>query len=162
MKIFQAMVSGALAMLSVCVVASETPVASSNGHTPSEMWINVGGFSRHFARNKGYNESNLGLGVEYRLTPDASVMAGSYYNSNRRTTTYATVNWQPYRWGEIKAGALVGLMDGYPSVARGGVFFMAVPMLTYEGKRLGLNFGLIPSIDKVDSAVFVQFKVRAF
>ncbi len=162
MKMLQAMVGWALAMLSVYVVAAEAPGVSASPLSHSEMWVNVGGFSRHFARNKGYNESNFGLGVEYRLNPDVSVMAGSYYNSIRRTTTYATVNWQPYRVGEIKVGALAGLMDGYPSVARGGKFFMAVPMLTYEGRRVGVNFGIIPSTTNVDSALFMQFKVRAF
>lgn len=173
MKAVQAMLVAILALLSVCVGATEATALSEPAHPaasapfsspPSarEMWVNFGGFSRHFARNKGYNESNLGLGVEYRLNPDVSVMAGSYYNSIRRTTSYATVNWQPYRLGDVKVGASVGLMDGYPALSRGGSFFVAVPMLTYEGRRWGLNLGVIPSAGNVNSALFMQLKVRAF
>ena len=33
-------------------------------------------------------------------------------------------------------------------------------MATYEGKRFGVNLGLIPSIGKVDGAVIFQFKLR--
>jgi hypothetical protein len=126
----------------------------------SEIWVNLGGFSRHFARNKGYNESNLGLGVEYRTSPEVSFMAGTYYNSVRKTTSYAAVNWQPWTMGPWKLGASVGVMNGYPAVARGGTFFAALPMATYEGQRFGVNLGLIPTVGKVDGAVVVQFKFR--
>lgn len=127
-----------------------------------QLWVNVGGFSRHFARNKNYNESNLGLGIEYRINPEVSVMAGTYYNSVRRTTTYGAVNWQPLSLGDWKIGAMVGVMNGYPAVKRGGTFFAAVPMATYEGTRFGLNVGIIPTTSQVDGALVLQFKVRAY
>lgn len=174
MKCFRVMRGVALAMLSVSALASEPaelpelpdlppaagPAKAQDSKT--ELWINVGGFSRHFARNKGYNESNFGLGVEYRVNPDVSVMAGSYYNSIRRTTTYATANWQPYHLGDFKIGASVGIMDGYPSIARGGTFFVAVPMVSYEGRRFGANMGVIPNTGNIDGAVILQLKFRAF
>ncbi len=53
----------------------------------SEVWINVGGFSRHFARHNGCNENNLGLGAEYRTSAELSYMA---------------MNWQPWSLGPIK------------------------------------------------------------
>jgi hypothetical protein len=80
----------------------------------------------------------------------------------RKTTTYAAMNWQPWAIGPIKIGATVGVMDGYPSLAKGGTFFAAVPMATWEGKRYGVNVGIIPSIGKVDGAVIVQFKLRVY
>ena len=125
-----------------------------------EVWINVGGFSRHFARHSGYNESNLGLGVEYRTRAELSYMAGAYDNSVRKTTTYLAVNWQPWSLGPIKLGGTLGVMNGYPSLAKGGTFFAALPMATWEGKRYGVNVGLIPSMGKVDGAVIVPFKLR--
>jgi hypothetical protein len=139
-----------------------TSLAQPEPESGRQVWVNVGGFSRHFARHRGYNESNFGLGLEYRLNPDVSVMAGSYYNSIRRTTTYATANWQPYRLGDFKVGASIGVMDGYPAIARGGTFFVAVPMATYEGQRFGFNVGVIPSTKNVDGAIILQLKVRAF
>ena len=72
------------------------------------------------------------------------------------------VNWQPWSIGPIKLGATVGVMDGYPSLAKGGTFFAALPMATWEGKRYGVNVGVIPSIGKVDGAVIVQFKLRVY
>lgn len=125
-----------------------------------QLWLNVGGFSRHFHRSAGYNENNLGLGIEYRTSPELSFMAGSYYNSVRKNTAYAAVNWQPWSMGAFKLGAAVGVMNGYPAMNRGGTFFAALPMASYEGRRFGLNVGLIPPVKNVDSAVIVQFKVR--
>jgi hypothetical protein len=126
----------------------------------SQVWLNVGGFSRHFDRNRGHNEHNLGLGIEYRTSPELSYMAGSYYNSVRKNTTYAAVNWQPWSVGPFKVGAAIGLMNGYPAVNRGGSFFAALPMVSYEGGRFGVNIGLIPALKNVDGAVIVQFKLR--
>ena len=159
--------SAAGALLAVLTFAAPAAMAESASTTLNlepassrQLWLNVGGFSRHFHRNAGYNENNLGLGIEYRTSPDISYMAGSYYNSVRKNTAYAAVNWQPWTVGSFKLGAAVGLMNGYPAMNRGGNFFAALPMATYEGQRFGLNIGLIPSIKNVDGAVIVQFKVR--
>jgi hypothetical protein len=127
-----------------------------------EVWVNVGGFSRHFSRGNGYNENNLGLGVEYRTSAELSFMAGAYDNSVRKTTAYAAVNWQPWSLGSIKLGGTLGVMNGYPSLAKGGTFFAALPMATWEGRRYGVNVGIIPSMGKVDGAVIVQFKLRVY
>lgn len=124
------------------------------------LWLNVGGFSRHFDRQSGHNENNLGLGLEYRTSDELSFMAGSYHNSVRKNTHYAAVNWQPWSMGSFKLGAAVGLMNGYPAMNRGGTFFAALPMATYEGRRFGVNIGLIPSMKDVDGAVILQFKMR--
>ena len=78
----------------------------------------------------------------------------------RKNTTYAAVNWQPLSMGSFKLGAAVGLMNGYPAMNRGGTFFAALPMATWEGRRYGVNVGIIPSMGKVDGAVIVQFKLR--
>ncbi|MDP2018602.1 hypothetical protein [Hydrogenophaga sp.] len=157
----------ACALLAALTLAAPAALAESVSTTldlapasSSQLWLNVGGFSQHFKRQNGYNENNLGLGIEYRTSPEISYMAGSYYNSVRKNTTYAAVNWQPWSMGAFKLGAAVGLMNGYPAMNRGGNFFAALPMVTYEGRRFGINVGLIPSIKNVDGAVIVQFKVR--
>jgi hypothetical protein len=158
--------AGALLCCTPQAFAASAETESSASSQPAtdqrkpEVWVNLGGFSRHFARDKGYNETNLGLGLEYRTSPEVSFMAGTYYNSMRKTTYYAAVNWQPLSIGPWKVGASAGVMNGYPAVSRGGTFFAALPMATYEGKRFGVNLGLIPSIGKVDGAVIFQFKLR--
>lgn len=162
MKIFR-LATMALVMSTVFPAYAES---AATGEAPlwqkpaGELWLNVGGFSRHFDRQANHNENNLGLGLEYRTNDELSFMAGSYYNSVRKSTTYAAVNWQPLSMGSFKLGAAVGLMNGYPAMNRGGTFFAALPMVTYEGRRFGVNLGLIPSMKDVDGAVILQFKVR--
>jgi hypothetical protein len=141
--------------------AAAPPEAPAETAPQRELWVNLGGFSHHFANSKRYNETNRGLGLEFRWSPELSVMAGSYYNSVRRTTTYAGLTYQPLTLGPMKVGASLGVMDGYPAVSRGGTFFAALPMATYEGSRFGFNLGLIPSMPKVDGAIVLQIKVRA-
>lgn len=146
-----------VAVLALCWASAA--VAEPNKH---ELWVNVGGFSSHFNSSKNYNENNAGFGVEYRVSPQTSFMAGSYYNSIRHTTTYAAVNWQPYVLGGLKLGVAAGLMDGYPSIGRGGTFFAALPLVTFEGQKLGFNVGIIPDMANVNGAIVVQLKFRAY
>jgi hypothetical protein len=136
------------------------PEAASWQKPVGELWLNVGGFSRHFNRQAGHNEKNVGLGLEYRTSPEFSYMAGSYRNSVRKNTTYAAASWQPLSMGSFKLGAALGLMNGYPAMNRGGTFFAALPLATWEGRRFGVNLGLIPSMKDVDGAVVLQFKLR--
>lgn len=129
---------------------------------PAEIWLNVGGFSRHFDRSKHHNERNFGIGVEWRTSPELSYMAGVYDNSVGKHSQYLAANWQPWSLGPVKLGAAVGLMNGYPAMKRGGTFFAALPMASIEGRRFGVNLGLIPSMKDVDGAVMLQFKLRVY
>ncbi len=134
--------------------ANEAPATASN------VWVNVGGISTHFNRDRNYNENNVGAGVEIQLQPDLAWIAGAFSNSVHRTTAYTGVNWQPYTLGEWKLGAAIGVMNGYPGTANGGVFFAALPIATLEGKQFGINVGFIPSVGTLDGALAVQFKFR--
>lgn len=162
MKIFRFALVALTMSTAFPVFAQSAPTADAPlwQKPAGELWLNVGGFSRHFDRQAGHNENNIGLGLEYRTSDELSFMAGSYRNSVRKNTTYAAVNWQPLSMGSFKLGAAVGLMNGYPAMNRGGTFFAALPMATYEGRRFGVNLGLIPSMKDVDGAVILQFKVR--
>jgi len=145
--------------------ADATPAATAPAAEPApqrELWVNLGGFSHHFKHNSRYNETNRGLGLEYRWSREWSAMAGSYYNSVRRHTTYAGFTYQPFSLGPLNLGASLGAMDGYPAVSRGGTFFVALPMATYEGSRFGFNLGLIPTMHNVQGAIVLQLKVRVF
>ena len=138
-------------------------VGSIQSCKADELWINTGGFSKHF-ENNGRNETNLGLGAEYRFRDDLSLMAGFHKNSLDLRTTYAAVNYQPFTVGSIKIGASVGVMTGYPQKNGGGGFFAVLPMMTYEGTRFGANFGVIPNIPSqhVEGAFVLQLKFKAF
>lgn len=129
----------------------------------SELWVNTGGFSKHFEDN-GRNEVNLGLGAEYRFRDNLSVMVGYHKNSLDLRTRYAAVNYQPLNIGPFKIGASIGVMTGYPQKNNGGGFFAALPLVTYEGNRFGANFGIIPDIPSqhVEGAFVLQLKFKAF
>lgn len=159
-------VTAAALLMTACPAFAQTaPVAAPAMQLEApkgEVWINLGGFSRHFSRGNGYNENNLGLGAEYRTSAEVSYMAGAYDNSVHKTTSYLAVNWQPWALGPIKLGGTLGVMNGYPSLAKGGAFFAALPMATWEGRRFGVNVGIIPSMGKIEGALIVQFKVRVY
>lgn len=134
---------------------AETPPAA-----PGALWGNLGAFSTHLDRDKHYNEDNVGLGLEYRLRPDMGLMAGAFHNSLRQTSSYVALHWLPLSWGSWRLGAVAGVMNGYPGMENGGPFLAALPMASYEGTRFGLNLGLIPHVDRVDGALFLQLKLR--
>jgi hypothetical protein len=140
---------------------SDSGVAWQRYEAKSEWWVNAGMLSYHFDRSAGYNNLNLGLGVEYRFASTASLTAGRFYNSDRDYSNYAGVYWQPLVVGPIKAGAVVGGFNGYPTTNHGGWFAAALPALTVEGKRIGANVFIIPTIgNRVHGALSVQFKLK--
>ena len=157
--------SGA-ALLALSLMAGSTAFAQSAPTPPTDtpnpkpLWLNVGGLSRHFDRDLHYNERNFGLGLEYRDRPDLSYLAGAFRNSVRKTTSYIGVHWQPWTVGPFRVGATVGVMNGYPSHAKGGAFLALIPMASWEGERYGLNVGVVPTTGQVNGAVIVQFKLR--
>lgn len=139
-------------------------VASIQESKASELWVNTGGVSYHFDRSKQFNEGHAGVGVEWRANEDLSVMAGFHKNSLSLRSTYASVQYQPLHLGTVKIGVSAGLMTGYPLKNDGGAFFAAIPMVTWEGKRFGVNIGVIPNVHKqhIDGAFVVQFKFKVW
>lgn len=148
--------SAALACTSVTTWAQEATEEPS----PNALWVNIGALTYHPEHPDAFNGNNRGFGVEYRFRPDVSVMVGTYYNSVYRDTNYAAVNWQPIQWGDWKLGLAIGVINGYPAVENGNYFPAALPMISYEGKRFGANFSVIPSLPQVDAALVFQLKLR--
>ena len=138
----------------------QTADPAADSPPPSALWINAGALSYHFDRAKDYNENNSGVGLEYHLDSETSLMVGTFRNSLRHDTNYAAVNWQPLVRGNWKLGLVMGVLDGYPGVNHGDYFAGALPILSYEGKRFGFNLGIIPDVADVDGAVVVQLKMR--
>lgn len=129
----------------------------------AELWLNPGFYSYHFQRDKGLNDRNPGLGVEYRSSTVASLTAGRFYNSDRMYSNYAGFYYQPWAVGPIRIGAVVGGFNGYPKMHDGGWFLAAIPMLSYEEGRFGLNVAIVPSYkDRLHGAISFQFKFRVF
>jgi hypothetical protein len=132
-----------------------------------QVWLNPGFFSWHFDRTRDFREDNWGVGVEVVLAPDHAVMAGNYINSDRERSRYAAYQWRPLHWQpygiDVSAGIALGVFDGYPKMRDGGWFITPLPVLAIEGKRLGVNLSIVPTIDdRVDGAVVLQIKLRVW
>ncbi len=140
--------------LGIFTVAESKPV--------SELWLNPGFYSYHFQRNKGFNDSNFGLGGEYRYSTTGSVTLGVFENSDRQTSHYAGWYWQPLGLGPVRLGAIAGAIDGYP-MWNGGWFIAVIPTASIEYKYIGANLMFIPGYkDKLYGAITLQLKLRVF
>jgi len=128
-----------------------------------EVWLNGGFYSYHFQRDKNLNDSNPGLGAEYRFSTVASVTAGRFYNSDRAYSNYLGMYYQPFKVGPVRLGAVVGGFSGYPKMRDGGWFPAIIPTLSYEYERVGVNVAIVPSYkDRLYGAISVQLKLKVF
>ncbi len=129
----------------------------------SALWFNPGMLSYHFQRDKGFDNRNLGAGVEYRLSTTMSLTAGQFNNSDHRSSRYLGGYWQPLALGPFALGAALGFFDGYPAMRDGGWFPALIPAMTYEGQRFGANLLFVPNYgDRLHGALSLQLKLRVW
>lgn len=129
----------------------------------SELWLNPGFYSYHPQKDKGLSNDNFGLGGEYRYSAANSVTLGVFDNSDRQTSHYAGWYWQPLGWGQVRFGAVVGAIDGYPKMRSGGWFFAAIPAASIEYKNIGANLLFIPGYKgRTYGSISLQLKLRVF
>jgi hypothetical protein len=62
----------------------------------------------------GYRGDIPGLGILCRSARGLTLGVGRYSNSVGKPTNYLAVGAQPLQWGPVRAGAFVGVLDGYP------------------------------------------------
>ncbi|MDD4911156.1 MAG: hypothetical protein PHP57_02585 [Sideroxydans sp.] len=127
-----------------------------------ETWINFGVHSKHVDENEAvqdFNDSNIGLGVEHRFSSIYAYTIGYYKNSLYRPSHYAGIYCQPIQLGRARLGAVVGVMDGYPAMNNGKYFLAAIPTISFEYQKLGVNILIIPPTPQVVGAVSFQFKL---
>jgi len=129
----------------------------------SELWINPGLYSYHFDRNRDFNAVNYGFGAEYRFSSVASMTAGIYRNSYYHSSSYIGAYWQPIAVGPVQIGVVAGGFNGYTNTNNGGWFPAVLPALTVEGKLIGLNLLVIPTIpNHVSGSLSLQLKLKVF
>jgi hypothetical protein len=148
-------------------LAGISSVCAEDAQTFPQVWLNPGFFSWHFQRDKDLRGDNWGVGVEVAFKPDHGVMAGNFINSDGARSRYGAYLWRPLHWRpygvDVSAGVALGAFDGYQSVNNGGWFVAPMPLLSVEGRRLGANFSVVPTIDdKVHGAVVLQLKLRVW
>ncbi|QOY92868.1 hypothetical protein IM543_14820 [Massilia sp. UMI-21] len=151
-----------LALLLAALPARAGDLFTSIDAAPtSEIWLDTGFATAHFDSSKDLNGANKGLSAEYRFSGSMAATAGRFHNSDRRWSNYAGLIWQPYALGPVRLGLAVAAFDGYPHMRDGGWFPAAIPTLTYEYRRVGLNVGIIPTYkDRLYGGVSFQLKFR--
>lgn len=154
-------------LLCAAVYAAGAQAEATPAESWPQVWINPGIYSQHFDSGKGLRNNNIGFGAEVMLTNDHVLMAGSFINSNRARTHFAAYEWRPLHWkiygADVGAGIALGAFDGYPNYRNGGWFVAPLPLLSIEGRYLGANIGLIPTVkNRFDGALAIQVKLRVW
>ena len=146
------------------VHAEEFPTIEHATSQPLEQfWVNPGFYSFHFQTDKGLNNSNPGIGVEYRYSTASALTLGQFYNSARETSHYAGLYWEPLTLGKVRMGAVVGGFDGYPNMLNGGWFLALIPIVSIEYDRIGANIAFVPTYqDRLYGAISVQLKFKLY
>jgi len=152
-----------LCVSKACMAYSYGPIDVISPAEKNELWINPGLLSYHFDQSKNFNAVNYGAGFEYKFSSVASLTAGTFYNSNYHQSNYIGAYWQPIAIGPVNIGLVAGGFNGYSSNNNGGWFPAVLPAFTVEGKWIGLNLIVIPTIgDRVSGSLSFQFKFKVF
>ncbi|MYM88497.1 hypothetical protein GTP91_15105 [Rugamonas sp. FT82W] len=156
-------IAGAVLLASLSGAAAADTFETIEAAPLKEVWLNGGFYSYHFQRDKGLNDSNPGLGGEYRFSTVASATAGRFYNSDRAYSNYVGVYYQPWKIGPVRLGAVAGGFSGYPKMRDGGWFLAAIPTASFEYKSVGVNVAIVPTYkDRLYDAISVQLKLKVF
>lgn len=121
-------------------------------------YLTINGISHHFDRQHKYNETNVGLGVEQRLTADFSLNAGYYRNSFYKDTFYLGGSYTPLHLGPVGLGTSFARVTGYQEIK-----WAVVPTIQYENEDgVGVNVMFLPPIKSKNfgGAVGLQLKWR--
>ena len=134
-----------VALISICSVAC------------ADTWLSMGGGSVHVCHTCGYNNFNPGVGLQHDVGADLRVLGGLYYNSYHKTTVYAGAAYQPLQHGAIRFGVMGGLVTNYKNLR---VPVMALPALSIEGTRFGIDILGFPSVGSSTGLITVNAKYR--
>lgn len=127
----------------------------------NEVWLDTGFLTYHFQDDLDLNGRNTGVGLEYRFSSTMAATAGRFYNSDRETSRYAGLYYQPWSVGGVKLGAVVGGFDGYPKMRDGGWFLAVIPAATFEYKRVGVNIAVVPTYkNRLHGGISMQLKFK--
>lgn len=127
-------------MLACCILMTDLSQAQ-------DLYVSVPLTSYHADRDAGYNENNLGIGIEYD-----GFVAGYYKNSIHKDTFYAGYVYRPIEYKYFKAGVLVGAMTGY------AIPVMAVPTVNIGTDDISVDFIFAPAFK--DTSAFVGASLR--
>lgn len=127
-------------------------------NTSADTWLTINTGSYHVNAKKNYNQQNYGAGIEYQ-SGELILMAGGYRNSAYKNSLYAMGGWLPLKYGNIKAGAMLGIVNGYPGMNDGGIIPVAAGIVSAEYGHVGVNLILLPT-SKEKTPLTLGFQVK--
>lgn len=129
----------------------------------NEVWVSTGFKTWHFDNGLGLNGHNPGWGFDYRFSTTVSITLGKFFNSDRHDSNYLGAGWYPLSAGPFRFGMFAGLLNGYPRMAQGGPFLAAVPAISAEYGRIGVNLIIVPTIqDRLYGGISLQLKLKLY
>lgn len=129
------------------------------------LYLVVNGLSKHINPDQEYNEKNPGYGIEYQWkdgNKNHILIGGKYLNSLDENSNYLGYGRKYRLLGNddlhLDGGFVAGGATGYPDYQIAPVL---MPMLTAEGKRMGVNFFALPPVDGVTPAtIMANFRYK--
>lgn len=120
------------------------------------LWLTTGEWSTHNNQEAHkYRQNNTGVGIEYKLDSDISMLFGYYNNSIHRESVYLGETYTPNRVGAIRLGIMGAITTGYsrvpPMVPIAGLW------ASYDYRGVGVSLMWLPTV-----VAAVQLKVRVF
>lgn len=122
----------------------------------ADTWVGVNCCAYHTERPTRFNENNLGFGVEHDIAKDWRAVGGFCKNSVYKETVYGGVMWNALTLGYLRLNLMGGLFTGYND----SVIPVIAPIISLEGKRVGLNLLALPPIGQHQGVFGLQFKVK--
>ena len=137
--------------ISLSVLAALALAPEAHADSQERKWrIDIHGKSHHFDRcyrfcTKNYNETNLGLGLAYKVNEHIDLMGGFYQNSFNNRSTYAALNFGQ-TIGYFTPGIMLGGITGYTFDGRDqrDIGLAVLPNVSLDVDRFQLNMGFIP------------------
>ena len=129
-------------------------LASFSAAAACEDWLGVPLGSKH-GGSDNYREFNPGIGFEHRCGR-FGIGGGIFRNSLDRTAIHFGVGATALDFGALKIRVLLLAASGYGTKAG----YVAVPMVSYEGKKYGMDFLVVPPIGDRQWVIGYGVKMR--
>lgn len=123
--------------------------AASSGCKAGELYVVSTAKSYHQDRQHGYNEKNLGIGLELHINEDMRLVAGEYKNSFYNKSKYFGAAWLPFHRWDLSAGALFLEVNGYDLIKPKKFDLIAIPAVSYNKRNLEINLVAAPPLFKM-------------
>lgn len=159
------------------ILATVLMVAPLAANAEDNVYLNLGGFSKHFKERKGnkdYNEVHNNIGLEYEHSLEdiyskkwyagavVQTMENSVDNNSVMFGGTLKRRWKIDMDSNIAVGMIAGAQTGYPKAgerSKSDLVPVAYPTLEYNYNRVGVYGTCVPEVYS-SGFCFVGFKLR--